>query len=470
MSETDERVRSLIDEATRLRYSRRGVIKRGAALGVSTAGIAAALGASGHQVSARSAARLQSGGKLTILAGSYFVPEAQEFFVSQVNDWGSQNNFEVQTDFVNWPDIQAKISAAVESGAGPDVVELRETWPYLYYEQMVDLNAMAEKIGEAGGGFYDWATNTAAVDGNYYSIPVGTSSIAMAYRISHLEAAGLTGAADAANFPKTWDELFALGKNLKAMGKPLGQALGQSTGDPPGFAYPYMWSYGAMEVDAEGNVAFNTPEFVDGMQKFIQGWKDGFDETGLSWDDSANNRAFLSDQISATLNGSSIYLTAQKNAAGTDTGLDYEVVVDPADINHAGRPGGPAGRFCALGSWSYGVMKYSQNAEAGARLLDWWLSPENYTAWLEAQKGYIIPSSASYASNPVFTTDPKLAPYLDVVNYGRNKGFAGPANQNAARVSSQYIVTNTFAKAIESGDAKAAIDEGARLLERIYNR
>jgi multiple sugar transport system substrate-binding protein len=273
MSETDERVRTLIEEANRLRYSRRGVIKRGAALGVSGAGITAALGASGHKVAAKSAARLQTGGKLTVLAGSYFVPEAQEFFVSQVNDWGSQNGFEVQCDFVNWPDIQAKVSAAVESGAGPDVVELRETWPYLYYEQMVDLNEMALKIGEAGGGFYEWATNTAAVDGNYYSIPVGTSSIAMAYRISHLEAAGVTGAADAANFPQTWEELFALGKNLKAAGKPLGQALGQSTGDPPGFAYPYMWSYGAMEVDEEGNVAFNTPEFVEGMNLFIQGWK-----------------------------------------------------------------------------------------------------------------------------------------------------------------------------------------------------
>jgi multiple sugar transport system substrate-binding protein len=358
----------------------------------------------------------------------------------------------------------------VESGAGPDIIELRETWPYLYYEQMVDLNEMALKIGEAGGGFYEWATNTAAVDGNYYSIPVGTSSIAFTYRISHLEQAGLTGAADAANFPKTWEELFALGKNLKAMGKPLGQALGQSTGDPPGFAYPYMWSYGAMEVDEEGKVAFKNDQFVAGMETFIQAWKDGYDENGLSWDDSANNRAFLSDQISATLNGSSVYLTAQKNAEGVDPGTDYEVVVDPADINHAGLPAGPAGRFNALGSWSYGVMKYSQNQEAAAALLDWWLSPENYTAWLVAQKGYIIPATPNYATDPVYTTDPKLAPYLDVVNYGRNKGYAGPANQNAARVSSQYIITNTFAKAVQTGDAAGAIDEGARLLERIYNR
>jgi multiple sugar transport system substrate-binding protein len=255
------------------------------------------------------------------------------------------------------------------------------------------------------------------------------------------------------------------------MGKPLGQAFGHSTGDPPSFAYPYMWAYGAMEVEEDGKtVAFNKDTFVEGMNTFIQAWKDAFDETGLSWDDSANNRAFLSDQISATMNGSSIYLAAQKAKSGADTGTDYKVVVDPADINHAGLPAGPAGRFNALASWSYGVMKYSKNQDAGKAFLEWWLSPDQYKAWLNAQKGYIIPPVPNYASLPVFVDDPKLAPYLDVVNYGRNKGYAGPTNQNAARVSSQYIITDTFAKAIQTGDAKGSIEEGAKLLERIYGR
>jgi multiple sugar transport system substrate-binding protein len=469
MSQSDERVRNLIDEATKLRYSRRQIFRRAAVLGLSTPAIHAVLSGSGHVVAPRRAAAMQNGGKLTILAGSYFVPEAQDFFDQQTKEWGSQNGVEITTDYVNWPDIQAKVSAAVESGSGPDVVELRDTWTYLYYEQMVDLNDVALQLGEAGGGYYDWVANTAGVDGHYYSIPVGTSSVAFAYRISHLEQAGVQDAAN--NFPKTWEELFAVGKNLKAMGKPLGQAFGHSTGDPPGFAYPYMWSYGAMEVEEDGKtIAFNKETFVEGMNTFIQAWKDGFDETGLSWDDSANNRAFLSDQISATMNGSSIYLAAQKAKAGADPGTDYEVVVDPADITHAGLPEGPSGRFNALGSWSYGVMKYSDNQEAASAFLEWWLAPDQYQAWLEAQKGYMIPPVPNYAGLPVFTSDPKLAPYLDVVNYGRNKGYAGPANQKAARVSSQYIVTDTFAKAIQSGDAKGAIEEGARLMERIYSR
>jgi multiple sugar transport system substrate-binding protein len=468
MTQHDDRVRSLLDEAKRLRYSRRQIMRTGATLGLSVAGIHSVLDARGLSAAPRVTRYLQGGGKLTILAGSYFVPEAQDFFVQQVTDWGSQNNTEVTCDFVNWPDIQAKVSAAVESGAGPDIVELREAWQYLYYEQMVDLNDIAMAAGDAAGGYYDWVKNTASVDGEYYSIPVGTSASAFAYRISYFEQAGIADAAN--NFPKTWEELFAVGKTLKGMGKPLGQALGHSTGDPPSFAYPYMWSYGAMEVEDDGKtIAFNKPEFVDGLNTFVQAWKDAYDETGLSWDDGVNNRGFLSDQLSGTFNGSSIYIAAQNAAKGAST-TDYEVVVDPADITHGGFPEGPAGRFNALNSMSYGLMKYSGNQEAGKALLTYWTGKEPFTAWLEAQKGYIIPPVSSYASNPVYTSDPKLAPYLDVVNYGRNKGFAGPANQKAAQAGSQYIVVDTFAKAIQNGDAKGAIEEGARLLERVYGR
>jgi multiple sugar transport system substrate-binding protein len=468
MTQHDDHVRNLIDEANRLRYSRRQIMRSGAALGLSAAGIQSVLSARGLSAAPR-ATRYQQSGSLTILAGSYFVPEAQDFFVQQVEDWGSQNGVDVTCDFINWPDIQARISAAVESGAGPDIVEMREAWQYLYFEQMVDLNDLAMQVGEAAGGYYDWVTNTASVDGNFFSIPVGTSASAFAYRISYFEEAGIADAAN--NFPKTWEELFAVGKTLKEMGKPLGQALGHSTGDPPSFAYPYMWAYGAMEVEEDGTtVAFNKPEFVEGMNTFIQAWQDAYDETGLSWDDGANNRAFLSDQISGTFNGSSVYIAAQNAAAGAELDLDYEVVVDPADITHGGFPEGPAGRFNQLNSMSYGLMSYSENQEAGRALLEYWTGTEPFTAWLEAQKGYIIQPAASYASNPVYTTDPKLAPYLDVVNYGRNKGYAGPANQKAAQAGAQYVVVDTFAKAIQNNDAQGAIEEGARLLERIYGR
>ena len=47
MTQHDERTRRLIDEANRLRYSRRQILRSGAALGLSSAAITTVLGATG---------------------------------------------------------------------------------------------------------------------------------------------------------------------------------------------------------------------------------------------------------------------------------------------------------------------------------------------------------------------------------------------------------------------------------------
>jgi multiple sugar transport system substrate-binding protein len=459
---SEKNIKGLIDEASKLHYSRRQVLKRATALGLSATAVTAAMKTSAYAAPgsvrrfAKAPAQLE-GTKLNILGNTYYVQAGQTRFEEMLNAWGEENNVEVQVDFVAFADVQARIGAAVQSGSGPDIIQMWDPWPYLYQESLVNINDIATTIGDASGGYYDWVTNTASVGGEWYSIPYGTSSSAYAYRESYFQEAG------AETFPDTWEDLFTVGKTLKEMGKPLGQALGHSIGDPPSLTYSYMWAYGAMEVEEDGTtVAFNKPEFVDGMGVFIQGWKDAFDETGLSWDDSANNNAFLTDQISATLNGSSIYITAGLDEA--DGGVP-EIF---ADMNHGGFPQGPAGRFNNLGAQSWGIMNYSDNVDGAKSWLQYFYDIENLTSWYNANAGYYIPSMPDYSELEVYTADPKLAPYLDVVNYGRNKGFAGPANEKAARAYSTYIVIDSFARGAQEGDAQAAVEWGADQLERIY--
>ena len=95
-------------------------------------------------------------------------------------------------------------------------------------------------------------------------------------------------------FPETWDEYRDVGKKLKANGHPIGQTLGHTFGDAPGFWYPYLWSWGGKEVEADGKtVVLNSKETLE-LVKFAVGfWKDACDEGGLAWDDTSNNRAFL---------------------------------------------------------------------------------------------------------------------------------------------------------------------------------
>ncbi len=460
---SDERTQQLIRDAKAMRLSRRSILRRASALGLSTVAAGQVLTAAGMPAPRRAAPALLQGSSLNILASTAFVPAAQEYFAEQAKTFGDENGVDVTVDFVNWPDLQPRTTSAVQAGAGPDIVELWDTIPYLFSESLVDVSDMIGSLEEAQGGYYEWVVNTASVDGQWLSIPHGTSSIAVAYRKSMLQEAGLEDPEK--DFPKTWEDLFALGKKLKENGHPIGQSLGQSLGDPPNFCYPYMWSYGSMEVEEDGTtVAFDTPEFRDAMDRFIQAWTDAFDETGLGWDDSTNNSAYLSGQISMTQNGSSIYLAA-KDPEGENSNPE---IAD--DTYHAPLPAGPAGQFAVLGSRSMGIMKYSENQDAAKSFLEWWFQPEQYSSWLDVYEGYIIPPGPTFIDDPVFTEDPKLAEFVKIVDIGRNKGYAGPANQKAAQAAAQYIVVNTFADAVQGGDAGAAIEQGARLLERVYGR
>jgi multiple sugar transport system substrate-binding protein len=117
-----------------------------------------------------------------------------------------------------------------------------------------------------------------------------------------------------------------------------------------------------------------------------------------------------------------------------------------------------------------GVLSYSENQDEAKAFLEWWFDPEQYVAWLTAFEGYIIPPGPAFIEEPIFTEDPKLAEFLNIVKIGRNKGYAGPANLKAAQAASQYVVVNTFATAVQNDDAGGAIEDGARMLERIYSR
>jgi multiple sugar transport system substrate-binding protein len=435
----------------RLHLSRREFLKTGAAgLGV------AALGGLPRQVFGQAPAVIK-GTKLSILQGSYGVPAGEELYKKLAQEWGKANGVTVVTDFLNWPDLQPKISAAIQAG-GLDIAELFPSWNWLYRDNLVDLTDMAEEVGRRGGGFEPYVLNSAKVDGKYLGIPHGHTNCAVSYRISWLKEEGVPNAEDGRKLDMTWEQYHALGKKLKAKGRPFGQALGHSLGDPATFCYPYMWCHGAMEVDKDGKtVLFNKPEFVDAMRRFIQAWKDAYDDTGLSWDDVVNNRAFLSGKLSCTFNSSSIYIVAKREHPDI-----------AKDMNHMQLTKGPAGRFYWLGTRTFAILKNSKNIPAAKEFLKWFFQDAQYGPWLRSQEGYQLHTTVKYAKDPMWDKDPKMTIFKDEPKYGRDLGYAGPPNQKASMAYSKYIVVDTYAKAVQSGDAAGVVKSGAEQLQRIY--
>jgi len=168
----DNQPTSISEETTEKGMTRRQVIKTGAA----AAGAIALVGGFPYISSAQNKT-------LTIVRGTHFIPEAQEVAKQQAEEFGKQAGVKVNADFLNWPDLQPKIGAALQAG-GIDVVELWPIQNHLYATNLVDMTDEAEEVGARGGGFEEYVLNSASVNGRYLGIPHGDSGGTIAYRIS----------------------------------------------------------------------------------------------------------------------------------------------------------------------------------------------------------------------------------------------------------------------------------------------
>jgi multiple sugar transport system substrate-binding protein len=361
---------------------------------------------------------------------------------------------------INANDIQARITAAIQSGAGPDIFMALNNWPQLYADSCVDVSDVAEDLGKAQGGTYDICKVVATVDGKWIGVPWCTGGGLVCYRKSWLAEAG------ASEFPKNWDDFRTVGRKLKANGHPYGQTAGHTFGDAPGWWYPYLWSWGSKEVEADGKtVALNNKATVESVKFAVALWKETMDEGGLAWDDTSNNRAFLSGSISATNNGASIYLEAKKKPDSyvTDKGTPMK-----DDILHAGIPAGPGGQYNLPGSQIHLLMKYSKNQDAAKKFLRWASSKEIFEKWFVSQQGYTSGPTKIWEDHPVWNADPIMAPFKQIPVTGRLTGYAGKPNQKAAEVQTKYIIVDMYAKAIQGMDAEASVKAAHDELVKIY--
>jgi len=404
---------------------------KAAGAGVATSGLAGILATHRAPVFAQA-------NTVHILRWNDFVPAAdkvlREVFAPEV---AKALGIKLNVETVNANDLPARATAAIQSGSGPDIIMLLNNLPHLYSSASVDVSSLAEEVGKAQGGIYDPSQKLNKVGGKWVSMPWSIVPALISDRESWFKEVG------AKEFPKTWKEYHEIGKKLKAAKRPIGQTLGNTFGDAPTFTYPLLWSYGGQEVDAKGKVTINSKETIESLAFMQQFWKDAHDEGGLAWDDSNNNRAFLSGDISATLNGASIYVAALNGADKfkTEKGAPLHT-----DIRHAPLPTGPKGQHAYHTAFNHMVMKYSKNAKGAIEFLRWAHKKENYDKWFVVQKGFATGPTSVWEDHPMWKQDAVMLPFKSAPTMQtRLMGYAGQPDKRAAEAWNKYIVTVMYA-------------------------
>jgi multiple sugar transport system substrate-binding protein len=419
-------------------------------LKISAAGaVAAPAGGLAAILQAKCAPAFAQGTSIHWLRWNDFVPASDEVLRKEIMPAGEKAlGIKLTLETINGNDIQARTTSAIQSGTGPDVICGLNNWPQLYADSVVDVSDLCEEIARAQDGFYKESTVVASNGKKWIAVPWCVLGALVAYRKSWFDEVGQT------KFPETWEEYREVGKKLKATGRPIGQTLGHTFGDAPTFSYAYLWSWGGKEVEADGKtVVLNTKATVDSVKFMSAFWKEAHDEGGLAWDDTSNNRAFLSGTISATLNGASIYLLAKSKP---ETYLTEKGAPLWQDILHAPLPKGAAGQFGYHLPMSNMLMGYSKNQKAAKDFIRWMTSKEIYQKWFNSQQGYSVGATTIWEKDPLWDKDPIMLPFRVAARAGQFPGYAGPADAKAAEVLSKYLITDMYAKAVQGMAAEDA--------------
>src|SRR5216110_2795696 len=161
--------------------TRRNVLKSGTALAGGMAGILA---------TGRAPAFAQ-GTTVHWIRWNDFVPASDQLLRKELLPEGEKAlGIKINFETVNANDLQPRITSAIQSGAGPDIVMLNNNHPQLYAASVADVSDVAEAIAKAQGAYYKLARANTHDGKKYISVPWSVIGAQIAYRKSWFEEVG----------------------------------------------------------------------------------------------------------------------------------------------------------------------------------------------------------------------------------------------------------------------------------------
>lgn len=387
------------------------------------------------------------GTKLHILQWSHFVPRYDEWFDAYAQEWGDRYNVEVTVDHVNIAELPATLSAAIDAGEGPSLVELN-IGVSSFVEGVHDLADVNMKAQELFGPQTETCTSNSYLPANdkWYGYCHAWVPDPGDYDIKLWTDAGYP------NGPSTYAELLDGGAKIyQESGVPMGLGLSPEI-DSNMAMRAIIWSFGGSVQDANENVVINSPEVIEAVQYVTDLYQQTMTEEVFAWNAASNNQGLIAGELSYILNSISAYRSLQKidEAAADNIGLT-PALKGPRGDQHA-----------SAHVWNVYVMpnyveEGSDEMSAGkAFMLD---LTANYDQAVYNSEIYNFPAFKStvpqlYADGGWLDVDPfgsnpadKLKVLLSAEDWVTYLGYPGPSNPAVAEVYATNIIPTMMGRA-----------------------
>jgi multiple sugar transport system substrate-binding protein len=208
----------------------------------------------------------------------------------------TSSNIKVDVDAIPWDNVNEKLTTAVASGNGPDIMQIGLS----LLPSFVNAGALAD-LSSAIGAYPNLKSenflDAVAADklnpaGKVLSVPWISDTRVLFYRTDILAENGLTTP------PTTWDQLRAYATKLAARGDgEYGYYIPQWDAPLP---VQFAWQAGGDVIDSSGKINLNTPEFKRAVDFYLSFYSNKLVPTASDFD---QTQGFISGAAPMLISG-----------------------------------------------------------------------------------------------------------------------------------------------------------------------
>ena len=299
---------------------------------------------------------------------------------------------EVEVVAIPWDGIDERLTTAVASGDGPDVLQvgLSKLRTFADAGALLPLDdELDDRPALAPDTFADGVAGEAtAVDGQIVSVPWISDTRVLFYRSDILAAHGIDEP------PTTWEELRADAKTLAGRGDgQYGYYIPQWDSPLPVIM---TWDFGGDIIDGEGAVNFDTPEFAEAVDLYTGLYADGSVPTNGDFD---QTQGFISGVTPMLISGP--YLAKSIADAAPELDGKWGVTTVPDADN---------GTSLFAGS-NMAVWHDTDRKDAALDLLEFLSEPETQLKWYEINGE--LPTVTAALEDDSLMSDPLVQVYSE---------------------------------------------------------
>ena len=200
--------------------------------------------------------------------GPYFMQMAKEFEAANPG-------VTVHIDVVSWDTLLQTLQTDISGGVTPDLSIIGTRWLLTFGK-----DGVAEPLDHfMTPAFRDRFIGTflepGEINGTVYGLPIAASARAMFYNTEMLTKAGFPDG------PKTWDDVVAASRKIKAAGG-YGFGLQGKEIETDVYWYYALWSYGGELIDKAGKAAFDSPAGIKALTLYQMMVQQGLTQPGVT--------------------------------------------------------------------------------------------------------------------------------------------------------------------------------------------